>query len=81
MDIFGFEIFEQNSFEQLCINCMLIFFYFFNLVCNEKLQHHFSDHTFKLEEQVYQAEGIQFSKIKYIDNGPVLELIEAKYGF
>eukprot|EP00940_MAST-03C_sp_MAST-3C-sp2_P003640 g3640.t1 len=67
LDIFGFEIFEKNSFEQLCIN-----------YCNEKLQQFFNKHTFKEEESVYVSEGVPFTKIKFIDNQPVLDTIERK---
>ena len=67
LDIFGFEIFECNSFEQLCIN-----------FCNEKLQQHFNKATFKLEEMVYTNEEIAFEPIVFVDNQPVLDLIEHK---
>ena len=65
LDIFGFEIFENNSFEQLCIN-----------FCNEKLQQHFNQHTFKEEEELYKSEGVQYEPVAFIDNQPVLNLIE-----
>ena len=67
LDIFGFEIFEQNSFEQLNIN-----------FANEKLQQQFNRTTFKEEEALYQAERIDYKHIEFIDNQIVLDLIELK---
>jgi len=67
LDIFGFEIFQTNSFEQLCIN-----------FANEKLQQHFNENTFKLEEELYKSEEVPFEPSNYIDNQAVLDLIEKK---
>ena len=69
LDIFGFEIFEDNSFEQLCIN-----------FANERLQQHFNNSTFKEETKVYQAEGIVYDDIVFIDNADVIHLVGDKGG-
>ncbi|PTB37760.1 class II myosin [Trichoderma asperellum] len=65
LDIYGFEIFENNSFEQLCINYV-----------NEKLQQIFIQLTLKAEQEEYAREKIQWTPIKYFDNKVVCDLIE-----
>ena len=67
LDIYGFESFKQNSFEQFCIN-----------LANEKLQQHFNQHVFKMEQEEYTREEIDWSYIEFIDNQDVLDLVEAK---
>lgn len=67
LDIFGFEIFEENSFEQLNIN-----------FANEKLQQQFNRTTFKEEESLYEQEGVEYKKIEFIDNQAVLDMVEGK---
>jgi len=69
LDIFGFESFAINRFEQLCIN-----------YANEKLQQRFTQDVFKAVQQEYAEEGIPWESIEYADNQPVLNLIEAKLG-
>ena len=63
----GFEAFRENDFEQFCIN-----------LANEKLQQHFNQHVFKMEQAEYQREEIDWSYITFVDNQDVLDLIEKK---
>ena len=69
LDIFGFESFPTNSFEQLCIN-----------YCNEKLQFHFNEYIFKIEQAEYASEGVPVDMIEFKDNQPTLDMLEAKSG-
>jgi len=66
LDIYGFEIFENNSFEQFCINYV-----------NERLQQIFIDLTVRGEQKEYHDEGMKWKDIAFFDNKIVCDLIEA----
>ncbi|XP_011472695.1 unconventional myosin-VIIb [Oryzias latipes] len=67
LDIFGFENFTKNSFEQLCIN-----------FANEQLQQFFVKHVFKLEQDEYSRENIVWKHIEYQDNQKTLDVLASK---
>lgn len=67
LDIFGFECFKYNSFEQLCIN-----------FTNERLQKLFNQTTFLEEQDMYKMERINFNKVQFIDNQKVLDIIDTR---
>ncbi|ETE69635.1 Myosin-IIIb, partial [Ophiophagus hannah] len=67
LDIFGFENFTRNSFEQLCIN-----------IANEQIQFYFNQHIFALEQMEYHNEGIDAVLVDYEDNRPLLDMFLQK---
>ncbi|KAF7295245.1 Myosin 5 [Mycena indigotica] len=69
LDIYGFEHFQKNSFEQFSIN-----------YANEKLQQEFNSHVFKLEQEEYVKEEINWTFIDFSDNQPCIDVIEGKLG-
>lgn len=68
LDIYGFEVFQTNNFEQLCIN-----------FCNEKLQQLFIELTLKQEQEEYLKEGIEWEPVEYFNNKVICDLIEEKH--
>ncbi|XP_043924449.1 unconventional myosin-Ih [Protopterus annectens] len=68
LDIYGFEVFEMNSFEQFCIN-----------YCNEKLHQLLIELTLKSEQEEYQMEGIKWEPVHYFDNKSICDLIEERH--
>nr|XP_023024555.1 myosin-IA isoform X1 [Leptinotarsa decemlineata] len=68
LDIYGFEIFDNNSFEQFCIN-----------YCNEKLQQLFIELVLKQEQEEYNREGIAWTNIEYFNNQIICDLVEAPH--
>ncbi|KAM4874455.1 unconventional myosin-Ig isoform 2-T2 [Thomomys bottae] len=65
LDIYGFEVFPINSFEQFCIN-----------YCNEKLQQLFIQLILKQEQEEYEREGISWQSVEYFNNAAIVELVE-----
>jgi len=69
LDIYGFEIFKQNGFEQFCIN-----------YCNEKLQQLFIELTLKTEQDEYLEEGVEWTPIAFFNNKVICDLVDASRG-
>ncbi|XP_068447209.1 unconventional myosin-Va [Clinocottus analis] len=69
LDIYGFETFDRNSFEQFCIN-----------YANEKLQQQFNRHVFHLEQEEYVREELAWSRIEFSDNQQCINLLEGQLG-
>lgn len=69
LDVFGFEIFENNSFEQFCIN-----------FCNERLQQYFNYHVLKTEQELYLKEGLLWDPVELPDNQDAIDLIQGVSG-
>ncbi|XP_075827227.1 myosin-IIIa [Microtus pennsylvanicus] len=67
LDIFGFENFKKNSFEQLCIN-----------IANEQIQYYFNQHVFAWEQNEYLNEDVDARVIEYEDNRPLLDMFLQK---
>uniref|UniRef100_S4RA42 non-specific serine/threonine protein kinase n=1 Tax=Petromyzon marinus TaxID=7757 RepID=S4RA42_PETMA len=67
LDIFGFENFKKNSFEQLCIN-----------IANEQIQFYFNQHVFAMEQEEYASEGVDAKQVEFEDNRPLLDMFLAK---
>ncbi|XP_057588206.1 unconventional myosin-Ig isoform X2 [Hippopotamus amphibius kiboko] len=65
LDIYGFEVFPVNSFEQFCIN-----------YCNEKLQQLFIQLILKQEQEEYEREGIAWQNVEYFNNATIVDLVE-----
>ncbi|KAL4646674.1 unconventional myosin-Ih [Arapaima gigas] len=68
LDIYGFEVFFVNSFEQFCIN-----------YCNEKLQQLFIQLTLKSEQEEYEAEGIEWEPVQFFNNKIICDLVEQRH--
>ncbi|XP_068166491.1 unconventional myosin-Ih [Antennarius striatus] len=68
LDIYGFEVFYVNSFEQFCIN-----------YCNEKLQQLFIQLTLKAEQEEYEAEDIEWEPVQFFNNKIICDLVEEKH--
>ncbi|XP_047951601.1 myosin-2-like isoform X2 [Salvia hispanica] len=65
LDMYGFESLKKNSFEQFCIN-----------YADERLQHHFNQHLFKLEQEEYELDGIDWKRVDFEDNQDCVDLFE-----
>ncbi|KAM6156088.1 unconventional myosin-Ih [Rhynchocyon petersi] len=68
LDIYGFEVFDKNGFEQFCIN-----------YCNEKLQQLLIERTLKAEQTEYELEGIEWEPIQYFNNKIICDLVEERH--